>query len=287
MQSSGFRAIDVTPLSPALGAEVRGVDLSRPLDDRTWAEVHKAFLDYLVLFFPDQHLTPEQQMAFGRRFGALNVHPYVKALEGYPEILDVVKEPEAETNFGGAWHADLTFLEEPPLGSILYAKEVPEVGGDTMWSNLYLAYETLSKGMKKLVDGLIGVHSAVMLYGSPKVGGVGFGGKMSMQIDQRDEAAQEVEHPLVRTHPETGRKILAISPGYLRRFKDMSEEESAPLLRQLRSHALREVFTYRYRWSKNTVGLWDNRCTLHYALNDYHGARRRMQRVSINGDRPY
>jgi taurine dioxygenase len=126
-----------------------------------------------------------------------------------------------------------------------------------------------------------------MLYGSPKVGGVGFGGKMSMQIDQRDEAAQEVEHPLVRTHPETGRKILAISPGYLRRFKDMSEEESAPLLRQLRSHALREVFTYRYRWSKNTVGLWDNRCTLHYALNDYHGARRRMQRVSINGDRPY
>ena len=286
MALNGFQTIEVKQLSPALGAEVRGVDLSKALDDRQWAEVHRAFLDHLVLFFPDQILTPEQQIAFGRRFGTLNVHPYVKALEGYPEVLDVRKEPQDEANFGGAWHADLTFLEQPPLGSVLYAKEVPDVGGDTMWCNLYLAYETLSNGMKKLVEGLIGVHSAVMLYGSSKVGGTGFGGKMSMQVDQKDEAAQEVEHPLVRTHPETGRKLLAISPGYLRRLKDMSEEDSTPLLDQLRRHALREVFTHRFHWSKNTVALWDNRCTLHYALNDYHGSRRRMFRVAINGDRP-
>jgi taurine dioxygenase len=284
--SMGSRTIEVKRLSSALGAEVRGVDLSRPIDDQTWSEVHRAFLDHLVLFFPDQTLTPEQQIAFGCKFGTLNVHPYVKALAGYPEVLEVLKEPDAEANFGGAWHADLTFLTEPPLGSILYAKEVPEVGGDTMWANLYLAYETLSKGMKELVDGLIGVHSAVLLYGSPKVGGTGFGGKMSMQVDQKDEAAREVEHPLVRTHPETGRKILAISPGYLRRFKDMSEEDSKPLLNQLKYHAIREVMTLRFRWSANTVAVWDNRCTLHYALNDYHGARRRMLRVAINGDRP-
>ncbi len=286
MASNGARTIEVKRLSPALGAEVRGVDLSKPVDDRTWGQLHEAFLDHLLLFFPDQTLTPEQQIAFGRRFGTLNVHPYVKALEGYPEILDIRKEAQDDINFGGAWHADLTFLEAPPLGSVLYAKEVPEVGGDTMWCNLYLAYETLSKGMKKLVDGLTGVHSAVMLYGSSKVGGTGFGGKMSMQVDQKDEAVQEVEHPLVRTHPETGRKILAISPGYLRRFKDMSEAESAPLLEQLKRHALSEVFTYRFPWSVNTVAVWDNRCTLHYALNDYQGSRRRMFRVAINGDRP-
>ncbi len=285
MTNGGFRAIEVKRLTPALGAEMRGVNLA-DLDDWTFAQVHKAFLDHHVLFFPDQHLTPEQQIAFGRRFGTLNVHPYVKAMKGYPEILDVVKEPAAEANFGGAWHADLTFLKEPPLGSVLYAKEVPEVGGDTMWANLCLAYDTLSEGMKRLVDGLIGVHSAVMLYGSAKVGGTGFGGTMSMQVDQKDEAAEEVEHPLVRTHPETGRKILAISPGYLRRFKGMTEEDSKPLLNQLKYHALREVMTIRFRWQKNTVALWDNRCTLHYALNDYHGARRRMLRVAINGDRP-
>jgi alpha-ketoglutarate-dependent taurine dioxygenase len=286
MPANAAQTIEVKRLSPALGAQVCGVDLSKPFDDRTWAPVHKAFLDHLVLFFPNQQLTPEQQIAFGRRFGTLNQHPYVKALEGYPEILDIRKEPQDEVNFGGAWHADLTFLEEPPLGSVLYAKEVPEVGGDTMWCNLYLAYEALSKGMKKLVDGLTGVHSAVMLYGSSKVGGAGFGGKMSMRVDQKDEAVREVEHPLVRIHPQTGRKILAISPGYLRRFKEMSEEESAPLLEQLKRHALSEVFTCRFHWSANTVALWDNRCTLHYALNDYQGSRRRMFRVAINGDRP-
>jgi alpha-ketoglutarate-dependent taurine dioxygenase len=281
-----YESIEVKPLTPAMGAQVLGVDLGKPLDERQWKDVHQAFLDHLVLVFADQHLSPEQQIAFGRRFGTLNVHPYVKALEGYPEILDVRKEPRDETNFGGAWHADLTFLEQPPLGSVLYSREVPEVGGDTMWCNLYLAYESLSEGMKKLLEGLIGVHSAVMLYGSSKVGGTGFGGRMSMQIDQKDQAAEEVEHPLVRTHPETGRKLLSISPGYLRRFKDMSEQESAPLLDQLKRHALQEVFTFRFRWTKDTVALWDNRCTLHYALNDYHGSRRRMLRVAINGDRP-
>lgn len=281
-----IKTIEVERLSPALGARVAGVDLSKPLDELQWQELHRAFLDHLVLFFPDQHLSPEQQIAFARRFGTLNVHPYVKALDGYPEILEVRKEAQDEANFGGAWHADLTFLEAPPLGSVLYAREVPAVGGDTMWCNLYLAYETLSQGMRKLLDGLTGVHSAAMLYGSSKVGGTGFGGRMSMQVDQRDEAAREVEHPLVRTHPETGRKLLALSPGYLRRFKDMSEEESAPLLDQLKRHALQEVFTCRFRWSRDTVALWDNRCTLHYALNDYHGSRRRMLRVAINGDCP-
>lgn len=287
MPVSRFQSITVKPLTPALGAEVLGVDLAKPLDEVQWQELSRAFLEHLVLFFPEQHWSPEQQIVFGRRFGTLNVHPYVKALEGYPEILEVRKEPQDEANFGGAWHADLTFLEQPPLGSVLYAREVPEVGGDTLWCNLYLAYETLSPGMKRVLEGLVGVHSAVMLYGSSKVGGTGFSGRMSMKIDQQDAAAEEVEHPVIRTHPQTGRKLLAISPGYLRRFRGMTEQESAPLLDQLKHHALQESFTCRFRWSADTVAFWDNRCTLHYALNDYPGFRRRMLRVAINGDRPY
>ncbi|MFZ1989284.1 MAG: TauD/TfdA family dioxygenase, partial [Alphaproteobacteria bacterium] len=251
-----------------------------------WDTIHSAFLKHLVLFFPDQHLTREQQCAFASRFGTLNVHPYVAGMADKPEVLEVLKDPKDDANFGGAWHADLTFLDEPPLGAALYALEVPEVGGDTLWSNLYLAYDRLSDGMKEMLRPLTGMHSAVMLYGSTKVGGTGFGSKMSMQVDHRDEAAAEVAHPVIRTHPETGRPILAISPDYMRRFKNMTEQESRPLLKFLKEHATREELTCRFRWAKDTLALWDNRCTLHYALNDYPGERRRMMRVAINGDRP-
>jgi taurine dioxygenase len=284
---AGGTQIEVKPIASALGAVIHGVDLSKPLDEPTWQAVHAAFLAHLVVFFPDQHLTREQQCDFAGRFGEINIHPYVAGMADKREVLEIRKQPGDEANFGGAWHADLTFLERPPLGAALYAMEVPEVGGDTLWSNLCLAYDQLSEGMQEMLGRLVGMHSAVMLYGSAKVGGgTAFSGKMSMDIDQRDEAAAEVAHPVIRTHPETGRKILAISPGYLRRFEKMSEAESAPLLDWLKAHATREEFTCRFHWEKNTLALWDNRCTLHYALNDYPGKTRRMHRVAINGDRP-
>jgi taurine dioxygenase len=288
MADQAYETIQVRPVTAALGAEVTGVDLSRPLDNRAGDEVHRAFLEHAVLFFPDQHMTPGEQCTFARRFGELNSHPYVGgALADHPEVLEILKDVEDTKNFGGLWHADLTFLEEPPLGAVLYAKEIPEIGGDTLWCNLTLAYESLSEGLRRMLDGLTGIHSALDVYGSREVGGPNRTGNASMDIDQRDDAVEEVEHPLVCTHPETGRKCLYLSGGYLRRFKDWTEEESAPLLAFLKAHATQEVFTCRLSWRENMVAMWDNRCTLHYPLNDYQGHRRRMHRVAINGERPF
>ncbi|MDX5365689.1 MAG: TauD/TfdA family dioxygenase, partial [Alphaproteobacteria bacterium] len=156
----GYKTITVKPISGALGAEIEGVDLSKELSNETFDDIHQAFLDHVVIFFRDQHLTHDQHKAFGRRFGTLNIHPYVKGMDGHPEIMQIVKEPEDRINFGGGWHSDMSFLEEPALGSILYAKEIPPYGGDTLWANQYLAYETLSSGMKKMLDGLKAVHTA-------------------------------------------------------------------------------------------------------------------------------
>jgi taurine dioxygenase len=278
--------IAVKPLTSALGAEIEGVDLSEPLDNRTAETVHRAFLDHQVIFFRDQGITPDQHKDFARRFGPLNVHPYVKALDGHPEILEVFKDSNDSKNFGGLWHIDMSFLEEPPLGSILYAKELPEAGGDTMWANLYLAYEMLSDGMKKLLDGLIGIHSAGPVYGPREVTGDRARGT-TMKLDQTEDALTEVRHPVVRTHPETARKCLFLGGGrYLRRFENMTEEESAPLIGYLAEFAVRPELTCRFRWAPGSLAFWDNRCTQHYALNDYHGERRLMHRVTIDGDRP-
>ncbi len=278
--------IAVTPLTSALGAEIEGIDLSRPLANRTAETVHRAFLDHQVIFFRRQDITPDQLKDFARRFGPLNIHPYIEALDGHPEILEVLKDTGDTRNFGGLWHTDLTFLEEPPLGSMLYAKEVPEAGGDTLWANKYLAYERLSDGMRDLLDGLTGVHSGATVYGPREVTGDRAAGT-TMKLDQTEAALGEVEHPVVRTHPETGRKCLFLGGReYLRRFKDMTEEESAPLIGYLNDFAVRPEFTCRFRWAPGSFAFWDNRCTQHYALNDYHGARRLMHRVTIDGDRP-
>ena len=281
-----YRSIDVRPLNNALGAEIAGVDLSAPLDNRQAEEIHTAFLENLVVFFRDQHLTPDQHKSFARRFGDLNVHPHVKSLDGHPEILEVRKDEKDTRNFGGLWHIDLTFVERPSLGSLLYAHEVPDRGGDTLWGNMYLAYETLSDGMKKMLDPLVGVHSGIEVYGPKEITGADRDKRMSMKMAQTDDADRDVEHPIVRTHPETGRKSLFVGGNYLRRFKDMTMEESAPLLAYLRDHMRREEFTCRWRWQANDLAFWDNRCTTHFALNDYDGSRRVMHRVTVEGDRP-
>ena len=277
--------IRVTRIAGALGADISGVDLSRPLSDVAIGEIRAALLDNLVIFLHDQRLSPEQQLDFGRRFGELQVHEFVGGTAAHPEIIEVRKEPQETRNFGGGWHTDVSYLERPALGSVLYAREVPAVGGDTMFASQYLAYETLSEGMKSLLGGMIAVHSARRPYGLDAARR-NASNERSMNYLFSENAHGEVEHPVIRTHVETGRKSLYVNATFTVRFKDMTEEESAPLLNFLCQHAVRPEFTCRFRWQKNSIAFWDNRCVQHNAINDYHGQRRVMHRVTIEGERP-
>ncbi|MSO75866.1 MAG: taurine dioxygenase [Alphaproteobacteria bacterium] len=279
-----YEHIEVRPIAGALGAEISGVDLAKPLDNRTFAEIHQALLDNLVIFFRDQTLTPDQHKAFGRRFGGLDIHDYVGGVDGHPEIIPVIKEAEERgKNFGGIWHSDVTYQEKPALGSVLYAHETPPYGGDTLFANQYLAYETLSDGMKAMLGGLQAVHSAVKAYGPERERGR----YKSIQVAAREEAKQEMVHPVVRTHPESGRKGLFVNGVFTLRFAGWTEAESQPLLQFLYQHSVRPEFTCRFPWRDKSVAFWDNRCTQHFALNDYHGHRRAMHRVTVSGDRPF
>ncbi len=280
-------SITVTPLTGALGAEIAGVDLSRPLDPSTLAAMRKSLLDHLVIFFRGQTLTPEQHKAFARQFAPFSEVPYIKPMAGHPEIIEIVREADEKkkANFGGKWHSDLSFMEEPPLGSVLYAREVPPVGGDTMWCNAYLAYETLSPGLRAFLDRTRVMHSARRSYAPG--GAYADDDLKSMRIQASETALAEIAHPSVRVHPETGRRCLFVNPVYAIRFEDWTEEESAPLLDYLNEHCVKPQFLCRFRWSPGAVAFWDNRCTQHFAVNDYRGHRRHMQRVTLKGDRPY
>ncbi len=281
------RRIEVAPISGSLGAEISGVDLSKPIDDAAFAEIRQAFLDHCVIFFRDQKLSPDQQKDFSRRFGHLNVHPFVGHLQGHPEIIPIIKEKDEKVNFGGGWHTDMSFLAEPPLGSVLYALETPAYGGDTLWASQYLAYEQLSAGMKKMLDGLVGVHTAGMQYGTESEASKNSAKRKSMETKATAEAEATIEHPVVRTHPESGRKALYVNEAFTLKFKGMTKRESRPLLQFLFQHCVQEPFTCRFRWEPGSLAFWDNRCTQHYALNDYHGQRREMHRVTIDGDKPF
>ena len=275
--------IQVHPISGALGAEISGVDLSRDLDDGVIGEIRQALVENCVIFFRDQNLTPDRHLAFGRRFGELQVHEFVEGMADNEEILEVRKEEHETRNFGGGWHTDVSYLERPALGSVLYAHEVPAVGGDTMFASQYLAYDTLSDGMKEMLGKMTAVHSARRPYGTNAAGRAV---ERSMNIRYTEDAHGEVEHPVIRTHVETGRKCLYVNGAFTIRFKDMTEEESAPLLNYLWQHAARPEFTCRFRWAKGSIAFWDNRCVQHNAINDYHGQRRVMHRVTIEGERP-
>ena len=281
-------SITIHPVSPALGAEVAGVDLSRRPGAEEFEAVHRALLDHGVVFLRDQDLQPRDLIDFAGRFGPLNVHPMMKPLDGYPAILEIAKNPEDRNNFGGSWHSDLSYLERPALASLLYARKLPPVGGDTLFANMYLAYEALSDGLKRLLSELRAVHDTRRIYTPDAQGRSGgmIGDAASMRRNRADDRHEEAVHPAVRTHPETGRKALYVNCNFTSRFEDMTEAESAPLLDFLFAHLQRPEFTCRFRWSEGAVALWDNRCTQHYALNDYHGHRRVMHRVSIEGDRP-
>lgn len=274
----------IAPLAGALGAEILGVDLRR-LDDKGWKEIFRAFLQYSVLVLRDQKLEPEDLMKVGARFGEPCHYPFVTGMEGYPYIFEVVKEADETKNFGGAWHSDTAYLARPPLATLLYALETPSHGGDTLFANTTAAYDTLSAGMKNLVDTLVGVNSAELKYGGgrsamhKKIGG--------MKVHDTDSAGQYVsEHPVARTHPGTGRKALYASRSHTTHFKGMTEEESGPILDYLALHQVRPEFTCRVRWAPGTLTIWDNRCTQHNAINDYHGQRRRMRRLTVGAQTP-
>ena len=274
--------ITVEPVSGTVGAVVRGVDLSEQLDEGTVGEIRSAFLSHHVLFFHDQDLTAEAQLRFGRAFGELDTHPFVEGTEAHPEIIEIITEPDDVLNFGGGWHSDVTFLEEPDLGSVLYALEVPPFGGDTLFADQHAAYEALSDTMKDLLGGLLAKHSAGPQYAE---GGYSTLSK-SMKTKLPEHANGVVGHPLVRTHPETGRKALYVNPSFTIGIEGMRMEESMALLGFLFTHMVREPFTCRFRWSPGSVAMWDNRSVLHYALFDYRGHRRHMRRITVKGDRP-
>ena len=282
---SCYRLIEVRPLSSAVGAEVSGVNLV-DCDGPTFIEIHRAFLDHHVLFFRDQELSLESHKEFGRRFGTLNVHPQYEPLDGHPEILPIVKEADTEHNIGGAWHSDVTFLERPSLGSILYAIDVPASGGDTLFANQELAFDELSTGLRQLLCGLRAVHSDHTL--SDRVEAEKRNMTRSTKLSEEAMRQPVVEnlHPVIRTHPETGRKSLFVNRAFTVRFENMTVAESKPLLEFLYKQATKPEFTCRFHWKNGSVAMWDKRCVQHYALNDYHGQRRYMHRVTVNGDRP-
>ena len=275
-----YKHIQVKTISGALGAEIHGVDLAR-LDEEIFAEIHHAFMENLVIFFRDQTITPDQQVAFSARFAPIGYYPFLKGLPDHPAVIEVRKEPEDELNFGGVWHTDTAYLAKPPMGSVLYAKEVPKNGGDTMFANLYLAYETLSDPMKAMLDGRKAVNSS-------RKGDAAAGRQKSVDENPKDASDVQTEstHPALRTHPETGRKALYVNRGHTVCFEGATPEESAPILEYLFEHQIRPEFTCRFQWAPGSIAIWDNRCALHYPLNDYHGQRRVMHRVTMEGDTP-
>ena len=240
-----------------------------------------------MIFLREQNLTPDQQKAFAGHFGPLAHTPFIKPLEGHPEMMRIVREPQEEKrlNFGGRWHSDMTFSEAPVLGTCLYARESPAVGGDTIWSNQMLAFDALSPAMQQMLAGLKVMHSAKRSYGPQ--GTYADDDLKSMRIKVSEEALKEQAHPCIRTHPESGRKILFVNWVYAVRFEGMTEEESAPLLDFLNRHSQRPELQIRFRWRQGSLALWDNRSTQHIAVNDYPGYRRVMDRVTIAGDKPF
>ena len=289
---ASYRRIEVKPVAGALGAEIGGVNLGR-LDDDTFKEIKAAWLEHLVVFFRDQNITPEQQLAFAKRFGEIHHHPFMKGMDDYPDILEIVKEEGDTKAFGEVWHTDQMFNPKPAMATILYAKETPDAGGDTMFTNMYLAYETLSEPMKALLAGVktfnVGDRKRLGATGqisSTRDGRYIGNEKMAAKVRDPGEVKTESTHPLIRTHPETGRKALYIS-NHTQTLEGFKDAEARPILEFLRAHAVEPEFTCRFRWEVGSMAIWDNRCTQHRALNDYPGKRRRMHRITIAGDTPF
>jgi taurine dioxygenase len=272
-----YETIEVRKTTPTIGAEIFGVDLSRQLSNRQFDEIHRALMENLVIFFRDQQLTVEQQKAFGARFGKLHVHPNApKGLPDHPEILVIKADENSKRVAGESWHSDVSCDEEPPMGSILYIQEIPpDGGGDTMFANMYEAYESLSEPLRKMLDGLTAIHDSWKAHSDRKPG------------EGSDMQFPRFEHPVVRVHPVTGRKLLFVDRGFTTRIVQLRRAESDALLSFLFQHIETPKLSCRFKWQKNSIAFWDNRSAQHQAIFDYWPHRRYGHRVTICGDRPF
>jgi taurine dioxygenase len=273
--------MQVKRIAGALGAELSGIDLTKGLDKAGAAEVRQALLDHGVIFLRNQPLTPAQFLAFAQAMGEPVEYPFVKGLPDYPQIIEVKKLEHEKVNFGGIWHSDTTYLQEPPMGSMLLSKEVPPYGGDTLFASQHAAYDALSPTMKRLLEGLVGISSSAKADVSKTR-------EDRIKSDGTEEAKKEyrAEHPIVRTHPETGRKALYVNVAHTAGIKGLTDEEGAALLQFLFAHQVKPEFTCRIVWEPNAIAFWDNRSVQHNPVNDYHGFRRVMQRITLKGDKP-
>ena len=278
------RHIEIHPIAGALGAEIGGVDVAEELDDALIGEIRQALLDHGVIFFRDQKLNPARHKAFTRRFGEIFLHPNYQGVSADPEIVDIRREPGDKKIVGEDWHTDTTMVAEPPLGAILYAIEVPPYGGDTLFANQYLAYESLSDGLKRTLEHLRAVHSDRMVAGPL----AGMNAQRATKVREDADWRETISvHPVVRTHPETGRKLLFVNRSYTVGFEGWTEAESKPLLDYLLEQGHRPEFTCRFRWANGSIAFWDNRSTKHLAVHDAGPFRRIMRRTQIVGDRVY
>jgi taurine dioxygenase len=273
---------DVRPVAGAIGAEIHGVDLLDDVSDALIQTIRKTWLEYGVVFFRDQPLSPSQFQAFAERFGQIIEYPFVKGLPDHPMIIPVLKLPHERHNFGGVWHTDTAYLPAPPMATMLIAREIPAKGGDTLFASGYAAYEALSPGLQATLATLKAANSSA---------------KAEVTKTREDRIADSAtakagealvgEHPVIRTHPETGRQSLYVNPAHTTHFVGWTEQESAPLLNYLFAHQVRPEFTCRFSWQPDSIAFWDNRCVLHNPINDYHGSKRLLHRVTLKGDIPY
>ena len=272
--------IEVRPIAGAIGAEIHNVDVGADLDEGTVGDIRQALLDHCVIFFRDQKLDVARHKVFTRRFGEIFIHPNYKGTQADPEIIVITREPGDKKIVGEDWHADTTMMPEPPMGAILYAVEVPPYGGDTLFANQYLAYETLSDGMKKMLSGMRALHSDRMVAGPQANKNAFRATKVREDAEWRETVSA---HPVVVTHPETGRKLLYVNASYTVGFEGMTEAESKPLLGYLLEHGHRPEFTCRFRWETGSIAFWDNRVCKHLAIHDAGPYRRVMRRTQIAG----
>ena len=276
-----LESLTLTPLTPTIGAEVSGVDLSAPIDAAARGALRQALLDWKVLFFRDQDITTEQHLAFARNFGDLEVHPFAPSKPGFPEVLAITHDRE-HPGRENTWHSDVTWRIEPSLGSVLRAVEVPPVGGDTLFADMYAAHEGLTDAVKAEIEGAVAVHD----FAHFRVG-MRRQGKSEAEIEAFNTAYPMVEQPVVRTHPETGRKALYVNAAFTQSIVGLDKASSDALLKHLYAQAAIPEYQCRFRWEAHSIAFWDNRASQHYAASDYWPAVRRMERVTVIGDRPY
>ncbi len=274
-----YETISVEPLSPVIGAEISGVDLSRPPANQMFAEIHDALMQHQVIFFRDQEMDWDHHKAFGRLFGKLHIHPTAPAPEGHPEILTVHADETSERVAGQGWHSDVSCDAEPPLGSILHIQQAPDVGGDTMFASAYAAYDALSEPMKAFLGTLKAKHEGRHRYLRRN--------KRTGKMRDGEDVYPEALHPVIRTHPVTGRKALFVNSVFTTRIEGLSDTESRALLDFLCEHINTPEFRCHFKWRKNSVAFWDNRCVQHHAVWDYYPQVRHGYRVTVQGDRPF